>query len=192
LPKAKSIDAVLPFLFCIQRPNLSCYDWQMAENLAAPQLTIPERIVRYWIPVGLMLCLMYVFSTDLFSGQNTQRLIDWVVSLLWGDDGKPSIRTTNFLVRKFAHFFEYAVLAALLFRAFRAESRIRWRLSWAGYSFSIVVIWALLDEFHQSFTKFRGSSIYDSLIDSAGGLCSLSLIALYAYLRRRKRDSRIP
>ncbi len=163
----------------------------MAENLATPQLTVPERIIRYWIPVGLMLCLMYFFSTDVFSGHNTQRLIDWFVNLFWGDDGKPSVRTTNFWVRKFAHFFEYAVLAALLFRAFRAESRIHWRLKWALYSFSIIVIWALLDEFHQSFTKFRGSSIYDSLIDSAGGLFSLTLIALYGYFTRRKRDSLI-
>jgi VanZ family protein len=37
----------------------------------------------------------------------------------------------------------------------------------------LVVIYALLDEFHQSFVPSRTASIYDSAIDVAGGLTVL-------------------
>lgn len=157
----------------------------MSENVVTPSLSVPERIVRYWIPVGLMLSLMYFFSTDLFSGRNTSHAIEWIMKIFGKDLSRPDLGEANFAVRKFAHFFEYAILASLLFRAFRAESRTLWRFSWASYSFAIVVVWSLLDEFHQTFTKMRGGSIYDSLIDCSGGL--LALLCITIYFRRKER-----
>jgi VanZ family protein len=85
-----------------------------------------------------------------------------------------------------AHFVEYAVLAGLLFRAFRAGSIMRWRMRWAVYSFAIVVSWALLDELHQRFTYTRGGSIYDSLLDSSGAL--FMLVVIWLFSNRRNRD----
>lgn len=159
----------------------------MSENVVTPSLSVPERIVRYWIPVGLMLSLMYFFSTDLFSGKNTSFAINWVMKIFGEDLSRSELGQANLAVRKFAHFFEYAVLATLLFRAFKAESSIPWRLSWAAYSFAIVVVWSLLDEFHQTFTTMRGGSIYDAMIDSAGGLFALLAITLYVKFRQRKK-----
>jgi VanZ family protein len=95
----------------------------------------------------------------------------------------------NYVVRKCAHFFEYAVLAALLYRAWRADSLIRWRLSWAAYSFAMVASWALIDEYHQSFTHTRGGSIYDVMIDTAGGLFALISIALYTNSGRSSKSA---
>src|SRR5215510_11872587 len=124
----------------------------MSENLVKTPITVSERLIRYWLPVALMLTLMFLFSTDFFSGENTRRVIEWVMRLFWKDETALDIKETNFLIRKFAHFFEYAVLASLLFRAFRADSQLRWRLQWAVASFGIILIWSLLDEFHQTFT----------------------------------------
>lgn len=161
----------------------------MDENVVKAPLTNSERLLRYWLPVALMLTLMFLFSTDFFSGENTKRVIEWVMRLFWKDENAPDLKETNFLIRKFAHFFEYAVLASLLFRAFRADSRLRWRLSWAAASFGVVVGWSLLDEFHQTFTKTRGASIYDSMLDSSGGLFALLVIAIISHLRQRQRRS---
>jgi VanZ family protein len=163
----------------------------MSENVVTPSLSIPERIVRYWIPVGLMLSLMYVFSTDVFSGKNTSAAISWIMKLFGEDMNRAELGEANFAVRKFAHFFEYAVLASLLFRAFKAESLLPWRFSWASYSFAIVVVWSLIDEFHQTFTQFRGGSIYDSMIDSSGGLFALVVIALYVRIRQKKKARKL-
>jgi VanZ family protein len=42
----------------------------------------------------------------------------------------------------------------------------------------IIVCYALLDEFHQSFVPSRTASLYDSAIDIAGGLTVLVILKL--------------
>jgi VanZ family protein len=125
-----------------------------------------------------MLGLMAYFSTDVFSGENTRSAIETILSWLSIHASRRAISHINLITRKCAHFVEYAVLAMLIFRAFRADSAASWRLSWFVWSLAIVVAWSLLDEYHQSFTHTRGASIYDSMLDSAGGLAALLLITL--------------
>jgi VanZ family protein len=45
----------------------------------------------------------------------------------------------------------------------------------------LIVVYALLDEYHQSFVPSRTASIFDSFIDMSGGVAMLLL------LRRRQR-----
>jgi VanZ family protein len=151
--------------------------------------SLSSKIIRYWIPVLLMLGLMAYFSTDVFSGENTRSAIETILDWFGIHPSKHALTHINFITRKCAHFVEYAILASLIFRAFRADSPLRWRLSWFLGSLAIVVSWALLDEFHQSFTRTRGASIYDSMLDSAGGLVALLVITLLARLGRRKTEA---
>jgi VanZ family protein len=46
----------------------------------------------------------------------------------------------------------------------------------------LIVGYALLDEYHQSFVPSRTASIFDSLIDSVGGLVALIVIRWRAAL----------
>jgi len=138
----------------------------------------------------MMLGLMAYFSTDVFSGENTRGAIETILDWFSIHPSKHAITHINFIVRKCAHFVEYAILASLIFRAFRADSSQRWRLSWFVGSLAIVVGWALLDEYHQAFTRTRGASIYDSMLDSAGGLAALLVITLLARLGRSKAEAR--
>jgi len=78
-------------------------------------------------------------------------------------------------MRKIAHFTEYAILGFLAARAFRTSTQ-RWFLICAA----LVVVYALLDEYHQSFVPSRTASIFDSFIDMAGGL------AVLIFIRSRK------
>ena len=155
----------------------------MAECVAAVETPLTTKIFKYWLPVLFMLGVMYYFSTDVFSGENTRGALDWILHWLW-PAGTAHLTQFNFILRKTMHFTEYGVLAALGYRAFRADSPLRWRLRWAIYTFALIVSWALLDEFHQSHTRRRGGSIYDSLLDSAGGLTMLLVIALVSRRRR--------
>lgn len=136
------------------------------------------KVVKYWLPVAAMLALMYYFSTDTFSSDNTRGLIATIFKWFFPDLSDLTIARINIIARKAAHAIEYAILAALLFRAFRSDSPERWRLRWAVYSMIVIVCWALLDEYHQSFTQKRSSSARDSMLDSAGGLAALALIRL--------------
>ena len=150
----------------------------MSEVLVSRRASISVRILKYWLPVGVMLGVMYYFSTDIFSGENTRSVVDAIVHLVAPDATGRTLTRLHFYTRKTAHFVEYAVLALLLFRAFRAGGPPRWRLRWAAYSMAVVLSWALLDELHQSFTRHRGASLYDSLIDSCGGLFAMVVVAI--------------
>jgi len=158
----------------------------MAENITTAGSSLATKIVRYWLPVLLMIGAMYYASTDIFSGENTRNVIERIVLWLRPHTSERALLKINYIARKMAHFTEYAILAALLFRAFRADSISRWRLRWAVYSFAVAVSWALLDEFHQRFTRTRGGSIYDSLLDSSGALFMLAVIAIFNLYRNEK------
>ncbi len=149
--------------------------------------TLSTRFVKYWLPVGVMLGAMYYFSTDVFSGENTRGIVETVLGWIVGHASQHTIARMNHLVRKSAHFIEYAVLASLLFRAFRADSRFAFRLRWFIYSLMIIAAWSLLDELHQTLTRKRGGSIYDSMLDASGGLFALLVIWLLS-LRKKRRS----
>ena len=128
----------------------------------------------------MMFVLMYYFSTDVFSADNTRNIFEKIFLWFSPNASKRAILTFNYFLRKSAHFTEYAVLGGLLFRAFRSGDPLRWRLKWALQSFIFAAVWALLDEFHQSFTRKRGASIWDSLLDSSGALFMLTAIWIVA------------
>jgi len=137
----------------------------------------------------MMIGLMYYFSTDVLSGENTRSVIEKIAGWFTPHVSARTVQKLNFWVRKTAHFTEYATLACLLFRAFRADSLVAWKLRWAVYSLVVCVNWALLDELHQTFTRTRGGSINDSLLDSTGAIFALIVIALFGLRRSATKAS---
>ena len=150
----------------------------MSENIKTTRAPVTIRIARYWLPVAAMLAVMYYFSTDVFSAENTRSTIERVFLWFFPHANKHALVTLNYVVRKSAHFTEYAILGAFLFRAFRADDPARWRLRWLIYSLAGAASWALLDEFHQTLTRTRGGSIWDVLLDASGALFALIVIAV--------------
>ena len=89
----------------------------------------------------------------------------------------------HLITRKLAHFTEYAILGFLAARAFSTSPRLAIRSRWFLISLTLVVGYALIDEYHQSFVPTRTPSVWDSLIDIAGGLTALLI------MRQRKAAS---
>ena len=87
---------------------------------------------------------------------------------------------TQVILRKAAHFAEYAVLGALLFGA--ADVR---RGLWFPPCFGLLA--ALLDETLQLFAAGRSGQISDVWLDLAGFLTGWVLIALIALYRKKRR-----
>jgi len=104
-----------------------------------------------------------------------------VVSFIYPGVTPELFNSIHFCVRKAGHLTEYAVLALLLFRAFRSGSQERWRLRWALSSLLVAFLYASLDEFHQTFTRRRTGSVYDSLIDTSGAATALILLWLLSH-----------
>jgi VanZ family protein len=96
---------------------------------------------------------------------------------LFPSASEATLNAIHFVLRKVGHFTEYAILALLAARAFRTSSRRLLRERWFWIGLVVVVVYALFDEFHQVFVPSRTASIYDSMIDTAGGLAALLFVA---------------
>lgn len=139
---------------------------------------VRTRIWRYAPLVSWML-FIYLASTSGFSAHNTSRILRPLLLWLFPQISEERIAALHFLIRKAAHFTEYAVLGLLAARAFVGSSHRVLRDNWIIVSAILIVTYAFLDEFHQSFVSARTASIFDSLIDIAGGLFALICLAYF-------------
>jgi VanZ family protein len=136
-------------------------------------------LLKYWAPPIIWMSVIFWFSTDIFSGDNTGSLLWKLVSFIYPGATRELFDSIHFYIRKAGHFTEYAVLALLLLRAFRLGAGARWRRGWALSSLLVAFLYASLDEYHQTFTRHRTGSIYDSLIDTSGAATALVLLWLF-------------
>jgi VanZ family protein len=143
-----------------------------------------RRLWRYG-PLLLWMAFISFASTGEFSAANTSRIIGPLLRWLFPNISPEQIAHAHFLIRKAAHFTEYAICAFLAARALSVSSRRVLRRGWFFISLLLVIAYALFDEYHQSFVASRTASIYDSLIDMSGGLCALLLYALWRKRRTR-------
>jgi len=138
------------------------------------------RFLSRYLPLIVWLAFISFASSDSFSAGNTSRIIGPLILWLFPNTSPETLAVVHFITRKLAHFTEYAILGFLAARAFRMSPRAAIRSRWFLISLILVVTYALIDEYHQSFVPTRTPSIWDSLIDIAGGLTALLIV------RRRK------
>jgi len=136
-------------------------------------------------PLVAWMVLIFFASTGALSGENTSRIVRPLLLWLFPEISDEKIALAHFVTRKVAHFLEYGVLALLAARAFSKSSSQWLRRRWFVLSLLLAVVYSLADEYHQSFVPSRGASVYDSLIDTLGGLTALLLY--YAWKNRRER-----
>ncbi|HEX6649041.1 MAG TPA: VanZ family protein [Pyrinomonadaceae bacterium] len=141
------------------------------------------RVLSRYVPLVVWLAFISIASSDSFSAGNTSRIIAPLILWLFPNTTPETLAIVHFITRKLAHFTEYAILGFLAARAFRSSPRSAIHSRWFLISLALIVTYALLDEYHQSFVPSRTASIYDSMIDIAGGLTALLIV------RRRTRAS---
>ncbi|MBI2103782.1 VanZ family protein [Candidatus Woesebacteria bacterium] len=112
------------------------------------------KLIRLWLPPILWAGVIFAFSA-----LPTRKTSEFFL--------------TDFIIKKTAHVIEYAIFAALLYRAFK-ESGVR-RRNAGLYAILLAVIYAGTDEFHQSFTPGREPTLRDIFFDTIG-----SILAIYA------------
>ncbi|MEK7123366.1 MAG: VanZ family protein [Patescibacteria group bacterium] len=114
------------------------------------------KFIKYWPPIFVWLGVIFIFSS----------LPDLKSDL-------PSL--FDFILRKAAHIFEYAVLGFLFFRAFHLGQGYLAKKAFV-FSFLLSALYAASDEWHQTFILNRSGEIKDVFIDSFGALLSLSVL----------------
>jgi VanZ family protein len=134
------------------------------------------RFVRYYLPLIAWLVFISFASSDDFNAGNTSRIIGPLILWLFPSTSPETLEVVHHITRKLAHITEYAILGFLAARAFRTSPNPAISRRWFLISLALVVVYALLDEYHQSFVPSRTASIVDSLYDTAGGLTALIIV----------------
>ena len=124
--------------------------------------------------------MIFFLSSGQGASTQTSRIIRPLLEFLFPGASFETIAFYHGLVRKLAHFVEYAVLGFLACRAL-SESALRRR--WLIFSALLVLAIAVIDETNQSFNPERTGSPVDVLIDLSGGFAAI----LIAYLVTRRK-----
>ena len=105
--------------------------------------------------------------------------------------GEESSKISNdLIIRKLGHFSEYMTLGffscSYLSNLFIENSKIKDFKKTGILSFLFSVIYALSDEFHQTFVPGRDGNIVDVLIDSSGALVGILVSCIVYFLIMKK------
>src|SRR6266403_1734539 len=148
-----------------------------------------KSFLKYWLPVLIWLCVIFVGSTDVLSAEQTSRFVEPFLRGLKPDISSETLAQIHFFARKLGHIFEYALLAIFLWRALRSGANLRVKIS-----ILVVVVWfvcaifAATDEFHQSFIPSRTASPNDVVIDIFGVVIGLTICMGFALRINRKSE----
>jgi VanZ family protein len=144
-------------------------------------------VLKAWIAAILWLILIAIESSALLSAHNTSRILYPLLHFLFGMDWE-HFEVWHFFIRKSGHVVGYAILSALLFRAWRATlpamSDVKWTPRWATIAILGTALVASLDEWHQSFIPSRTGRWQDVLLDTCAGVGAQLLILVW--MRQRK------
>ena len=145
--------------------------------------------LKYWLPVLIWLGLIFVGSTDALSAEQTSRFL--VPFLRWFDPqiSGATIAAIQLMIRKLGHITEYAILAMLLWRGLRRGTRLQAKMSILfSLAWLAAAIFAVSDEFHQSFVPSRTASPVDVMIDICGAVVGLVICMGFAARANRKSE----
>jgi VanZ family protein len=145
--------------------------------------------LRAWGPVGLMMAILFVASTDLGRTENSSWLIRAVAEFFLGEVSDATFATLVFLVRKSGHLTGYAVLGALVFRARSGRRSEATNFSSCVFAVAFAALYAMADEYHQSFNPHRSGQWSDVAIDTVGAALG---VAVLRGLRRRNGIRGLP
>ncbi|MDE5868196.1 MAG: VanZ family protein [Anaeroplasmataceae bacterium] len=91
----------------------------------------------------------------------------------------------SYIVRKLAHYSEYAILGLFLFLAVSSFTKKQ------NYVFLISgfigILYAITDEFHQSFVSDRTPMVKDVVIDSIGLITMIVFLGIIWNIKRMKK-----
>jgi VanZ family protein len=130
-----------------------------------------SRLATWLPPIAWMIVVLSASSAE-FSAANTGSLLGSALS--WLLPGLPvhRIDLIHGIIRKLAHFTEYAILGALWFRGLTRSDLARSPTA-AWLALLISVACAVADETHQAFVPSRTASLRDVLLDSTGALTAI-------------------
>jgi len=121
------------------------------------------------------MAFLFPMTNDSLTVESTSYFLEPIIRWFFPHANPATVEIIHIVIRKTGHFIEYFVLAFLLVRAFRGNSRIV-QMRWIFYAGCIAAGYGALDEFLQTMTPSRSGSVYDWIIDTAGVVAVLWII----------------
>lgn len=152
------------------------------------------KYILTWIPAVLIMAVIFFFSSkpSYSSGESSMSIANMLLNAyesISDTSFEEEIRTEklgsiDYIVRKGAHFTEYALLSAALALPLyvRKIRGIRLML----LTMLTAVLYAASDEFHQIFVPGRSGEIRDVIIDGAGAFIGFILFSAAGSLIARR------
>ena len=132
----------------------------------------------------LVATLLFIWGNSLLPASASSALSRWVGTLL-GMDFQGSGEAGQGVLRKLAHFSEFAFLGGVLFWLYAMMLRKQRSVVAAGFGCGVLT--ACVDEWLQSFSSGRNPSLIDVSIDSAGAAVGLGLLLIGYIISSNKK-----
>ncbi len=145
---------------------------------------IALRIISLILIIGWMGLIFYLSHQNADSSSNMsagliKRVLQVFIPETGSDEMTSIIASLQFIIRKTAHLTLYLILGVLCLLHFSTYNRLSLFLK--GFlSFIISALYAVSDEYHQTYILGRSGEIRDVLIDSLGAVIGI-LLALIIY-----------
>lgn len=143
-----------------------------------------ERIKKIicWCLVAVCMGIIFYFSSRTATESSAQS--DGVLSMLFKLLGENAV--TSFIIRKCAHFLEFAGLSFLFSIAFFQQTgTVRFWLPVCCTS-----LYAVTDEIHQLFVEGRACRLLDWAVDTAGGLFGFLIFFIIFFIFKKLAASK--
>lgn len=145
-----------------------------------------KRLRLCWLLI--ILNLAFIWGNSLMPGELSSafsKLIGRILTFLLGGEMNVVEGQGQGLLRKIAHFTEFSILGVLLSWWVRMLWTSRWKLLLLPLLCGAAA--ACIDETIQLFIPGRGPGVRDVLIDTAGVVLGIAVMALICIPRKRKK-----
>lgn len=139
------------------------------------------------------LCMLAIFILSSFpaaaSSEQSEAVMVLFSNFREGNFTPQVLDIIEFIIRKFAHILEFALLGGLWYGYFLHTSLSHNKKK--TFAFLISVTYAISDEVHQYFVEGRAARVYDVAIDTIGvilGILAVMLICLIIKKRGKIAD----
>lgn len=143
-----------------------------------------------FILLTLCVCIFIFYMSSQNSGTSTELSFGIITKLndMFGFDAdRKVLKFAEKILRKSAHFGIYTVLGAFIMTTISIIKRPN--LKMICLSVALSFIYAITDEYHQTFVSGRSGELRDVLIDTSGALLGSLIIYLISLAVYKKRKS---
>lgn len=150
-----------------------------------------KRHAKLLISLLLVFQMLFIFAMSSFGSDSSNAQSSQIIQVLHQVFPSLSSRTSGldasvltFIVRKTAHFTEYAILGVLFYLFYRQILPQKNGLQLFILAILSSFLYACTDEIHQLFVPGRSGQFTDVLVDTLGASFGCLILAFSNYLRR--------